>query len=65
MAEYAKSHNVVLAIENIFPFTPTSYAPLPSEIAEQIILINHPNAKTTIDFSHAYLNCTYNKVDFI
>ena len=65
MAEYAKSHNVILAIENIFPFTPTSYAPLPNEIAEEISSLNHPNAKTTIDFSHAYLNCTHNKVDFI
>ena len=65
MAEYAKSHNVTLAIENLFPFTPISYAPLPSEIAEQISSINHPNARTTIDFSHAYLNCTHNKVDFI
>jgi len=65
MAEYAKSHNVTLAIENIFPFTPISYAPLPSEIAEQISSINHPNARTTIDFSHAYINCNHNKVDFI
>jgi sugar phosphate isomerase/epimerase len=65
MAEYAKSHNVILAIENIFPFTSTSYAPLPNEIAEEISSLNHPNAKTTIDFSHAYLNCTHNKVDFI
>ena len=64
MAEYAKSHNVILAIENIFPFTPTSYAPLPSEIAKEITILNHPNAKTTIDFSHAYLNCTHNNVDF-
>lgn len=65
MSEYAKSHNVILAIENIFPFTPTSYAPLPNEIAEEISSLNHPNAKATIDFSHAYLNCTHNKVDFI
>ena len=65
MAEYAKSHNIILAIENIFPFTPTSYAPLPNEIAEEISSLNHSNAKITIDFSHAYLNCTHNKVDFI
>jgi len=65
MSEYAKSHNVILAIENLFPFTPTSYAPLPNEIAEEISSLNHPNAKTTIDFSHAYLNCTHKNVDFI
>ena len=65
IAEYAKSHNVTLAIENLFPFTSINYAPLPSEIAKEISLLNHANAKTTIDFSHAYLNCNHNNVDFI
>ena len=65
IAEYAKSYNVTLAIENLFPFTSINYAPLPSEIAEEILLLNHANAKTTIDFSHAYLNCNHNNVDFI
>ena len=65
MAEYAKKHNVILAIENLFPFTSNSYAPLPSEIAKEIKYLDHPNARTTIDFSHAYLNCTHNKVNYM
>ena len=64
LAEFAKAHNVILAIENLFPFTSTSYAPIPSEIAKEISSLNHPNAKTTIDFSHAYINCKHNKVDY-
>ena len=65
LAEFAKTHNVILAIENLFPFTQANYAPLPSEIANEISILNHPNARTTIDFSHAYINCKYNKVDYI
>jgi len=65
LAEFAKAHNVVLAIENLFPFTSANYAPLPSEIAHEISSLNHPNARITIDFSHAYLNCKHNKVDYI
>jgi len=65
MAEYAKAHNVILAVENLFPFTQKDYAPLPSEIAEQISLLSHSNAKVTIDFSHAYINCSLNNVNYI
>ncbi len=65
MGEYAKSNNVTLAIENLFPFTHNHYAPLPSEIAKQINEINHPNVKCCLDFSHAYINCTHRNAHFI
>ena len=65
MGEYAQSHNVTLAIENLFPFTLDHYAPLPSEIAEQINEVNHPNAKCCLDISHAYINCNYRNAHFI
>ena len=65
MGEYAKSHDVILAIENLFPFTHDHYAPLPSEIAKQINEINHPNVKCCLDISHAYINCNYRNVHFI
>ena len=65
MGEYAKAHNVTLAIENLFPFKLEYYAPLPSTVAEEIKIINHPNIKGTLDFSHAYLNCKHRRVDFI
>ena len=65
MGEYAKRHGVVLAIENLFPFTVKNYAPMPSEIGAQLKKINHPNIKCCLDISHAYINCTYRNAHFI
>ena len=65
MGEYAKSHNVTLAIENLFPFTLNHYAPLPREIAKQINEVNHSNVKCCLDISHAYINCNYRNAHFI
>ena len=65
MGEYAQSHNVTLAIENLFPFTLDHYAPLPSEIAEQINEVNNSNVKCCLDISHAYINCNYRNAHFI
>ena len=65
MGEYAKRHGVVLAIENLFPFTVKNYAPMPSEIGAQLKKLNHPNIKCCLDISHAYINCTYRNAHFI
>ncbi|MBG77394.1 MAG: hypothetical protein CMI98_05925 [Pelagibacteraceae bacterium] len=65
MGEYAKQHNVTLAIENLFPFELNYYAPLPSEIAKQLNEIDHSNIKCCMDISHAYINCTYRNVHFL
>ena len=65
LAEYARNFNVILAIENLFPFTIHNYAPLPSEIANQLNIINHPNAKACLDISHGYINCTFRNVNFL
>ena len=64
LGDYAKRYNVILAIENLFPFTLKNYAPLPSEIALQLNKINHPNVKCCLDFSHAYINCTFRNALF-
>ena len=65
MGEFGKRHGVVLAIENIFPFTVKHYAPMPSEVGAQLKKINHPNIKCCLDISHAYINCTYRNAHFI
>ena len=65
MAEVAKQNGVKLCIENIFPYTNLHFTALPSEISKNISEINHPNARTTIDFSHAYINCNLRKKDLI
>ena len=65
LAEIAKDHSVKLCIENIFPYTSQHYTALPSEVSKNINEINHPNARTTIDFSHAYINCNLKNINFI
>tara|TARA_B100000686_G_scaffold346462_3_gene433204 strand:+ start:109 stop:1005 length:897 start_codon:yes stop_codon:yes gene_type:complete len=65
LGDYAKKFNVVLAIENLFPFTKKNYAPLPSEIAYQLNSINHPNIKCCLDISHGYINCTFRNANFL
>ena len=65
LGEYAKKNDVILAIENLFPFKKEYYAPLPNEIAKQLNEINHPNVKCCMDISHAYINCTYNNAHLI
>ena len=65
MAEIAKKNGVTLCIENIFPYTNLHFTALPSEVSKNINEINHPNARTTIDFSHAYINCNLRKKDLI
>ena len=63
LAEIAKEHGVKLCIENIFPYTNLHFTALPSELSKNISEINHPNARTTIDFSHAYINCSLRNKD--
>ena len=65
LGDYAKQYNVTLAIENLFPFTLTNYAPLPNEIASQLNSINHPRVKCCLDISHAYINCTFRNAHFM
>ena len=65
LADIAKEHDVKLCIENIFPYTNLHFTALPSEISKNISEINHPNARATIDFSHAYINCNLRNMDFI
>ncbi len=65
IAEVAKKNGVILCVENIFPYTNLHFTALPSEVAKTIGEINHSNARTTIDFSHAYINCNLNNKDLI
>ena len=65
IGEYAKEYDIILAIENLFPFAINYYTPLPSEIAKQIHSINHPNIKCCLDISHGYINCTFRNAHLI
>ena len=64
LAEHAKSHNVRIALENIFTTEPGQYRQTPSQIAETVKAVGHSNLVALIDFSHAYIESTYKGLDF-
>ena len=60
IGDFAKSHDVIITVENLYNFfNDKIYVPLPSVVGKQLDLINHPNIKATLDFSHAYINSNY------
>ena len=65
MSLIADKNNVTLEIECLIPFEENSYAPLPSEVANNLNNINHPKIIACLDISHAYINCTYRNAHFI
>tara|TARA_Y100000590_G_scaffold5615_1_gene7475 strand:+ start:4054 stop:4938 length:885 start_codon:yes stop_codon:yes gene_type:complete len=65
LATLAEKNNVTLAIECLFPFENNNYAPLPSEIANNLNKINNNRIKACLDISHAYINCSYQNTHFI
>ena len=66
LGDYAKSHNVILAVENLYNFFNNKiHVPLPGIIADELGKINHSNVKATLDFSHAYINCRYYNTNFM
>lgn len=64
VAEFAKPYGVRIALENIFTTEPGQYRQTPSEIAETVKAVGHPNLVALIDFSHAYIEATYRGLDF-
>lgn len=65
LAEFAKGHGVRIALENIFSTTHGEYRKTPTEVANTIREINHPNLVGTLDFGHAYIQCTYLGLNFM
>ncbi|MBB4952088.1 sugar phosphate isomerase/epimerase [Agrobacterium vitis] len=65
LAEFAAPHDVRIALENIFTTAPGQYRQTPAEIAATVKAVNHPNLVALIDFSHAYIECTYRGLDFM
>ncbi|MEO4001949.1 TIM barrel protein [Mesorhizobium sp. CAU 1732] len=64
LAEFCKPYGVNIALENIFTTEPGQYRQTPSELAETVKVLNHPNLVALIDFSHAYIESTYRGLDF-
>jgi len=64
LAEHARPHGVRIALENIFSTQPGEYRQSPSELADTVRLIGHPNLVALIDFSHAYIEASFRGLDF-
>jgi sugar phosphate isomerase/epimerase len=64
LAEFAKPYGVRIAFENIFTTEPGQYRQTPTQIAETVKAVGHPNLVALIDFSHAYIESTYRGLNF-
>ncbi|WP_055046619.1 TIM barrel protein [Devosia sp. A16] len=64
LADFARPHGVRIALENIFTTEPGQYRQTPTEVAETVRAVNHPNVVALIDFSHAYIESTFKGLDF-
>ncbi|NSY19315.1 TIM barrel protein [Neorhizobium sp. AL 9.2.2] len=64
LAEFCKPYGVRIAFENIFTTEPGQYRQTPTQIAETVKTIGHPNLVALIDFSHAYIESTYRGLNF-
>ncbi|RYE44397.1 MAG: sugar phosphate isomerase/epimerase [Hyphomicrobiales bacterium] len=64
LADFARPHGVRIALENIFTTELGQYRQTPTEVAETVKAVNHPNVVALIDFSHAYIESTFKGLDF-
>jgi len=64
LAEFCKPYDVRIAFENIFTAEQGQYRQTPSQVAETVKAVDHPNLVALIDFSHAYIESTYRGLDF-
>lgn len=64
LADYARGYGVRIALENIFTGQEGQYRQSPSELADTVRAVDHPNLIALLDFSHAYIEATYRGLDF-
>ncbi|TVQ35363.1 MAG: sugar phosphate isomerase/epimerase [Geminicoccaceae bacterium] len=64
LGDVAAKAGVKLALETLYPTGPDSYTANPARLAAEIEAVDHPNVVGCLDLSHAYLNCTFNGLDF-
>ncbi|WP_284774335.1 TIM barrel protein [Agrobacterium sp. lyk4-40-TYG-31] len=64
LAEFCKPYGVRIAFENIFTTELGQYRQTPTQIAETVKAVGHPNLVALIDFSHAYIESTYRGLNF-
>ncbi len=64
LGDFAASHSLILAVENVLPLERGCTTALPSRVAREIETIGHPNVRACLDVSHAAVLCTAEGADF-
>jgi len=65
VGDYAAKKNLLIYLENIFPFSELLHTALPSKLSDEINLMDHEYIRACFDVSHAYLCCAAFKSDFM
>ncbi len=65
LGELAKSLDILMAVECLFIENGGTYTATPSRLAAQITAVGNDHVVGTLDFSHAYIRCTYEGIDFL
>jgi sugar phosphate isomerase/epimerase len=64
LGDFAASHSLILALENVLPMDRGCRTALPSRVAREIEAIGHPNVRACLDVSHAAILSKLEGVDF-
>ena len=64
MGDIAKDLGVHIAVENVFVEEPDWHTANPAHLAQELAAIDHPNVTGTLDFSHAFIQTTFEARDF-
>lgn len=64
LAEFCRPYGVRIAFENLFAMEPGQCRQTPTEVAQTVKAVGHPNLVALIDFSHAYTESAYRGPNF-
>jgi sugar phosphate isomerase/epimerase len=64
-AGIAAGHGVVVCVETLPTERADLHSALPSRLAYELALIDHPNVRCCLDVSHAYINCGFHGRDLL
>lgn len=65
LGDCAKRNGLMLCVENVFAYEHDHHTASPSELANEIQAIGHPNVAATLDFGHANIHCTIEQLDYV
>ena len=62
--EVAERLGVIITVENLFASKPGQRTAVPGRLAREIAAVSHPSISACLDFSHGFLRCTADGVNF-